>query len=55
MDTPNEPQVGQMETPNEPQYWLDIFRNELYKEVISWWLQFSLDTVKPIVKGLRLP
>ena len=34
-----------MVTPNEPQYWLDVFRNELYKEVIPWWLQYSLDTL----------
>ena len=34
-----------MGTPKEPQYWLNVFRNELYKEVMPWWLQFSIDTV----------
>ena len=34
-----------MATVNEPQYWLNVFRNELYKEVIPWWLHYSIDAV----------
>jgi hypothetical protein len=33
-----------MENHNKPQYWLNVFRNELYNEIIPWWLQHSIDT-----------
>ena len=32
-----------MATQNETQYWLDVFKKELYEEIIPWWLTFSID------------
>ena len=34
-----------MATQNETKYWLDVFKKELYEEIIPWWLTFSIDNV----------
>ena len=36
-----------MVTPNEPQYWLEVFRNELYKEFINITTNKSYDFFPP--------